>query len=701
MSVTFLAPLFLAGLAAIAIPILIHLTHRERRDVIPFPSLMFLRRVPYRTVRRQRIRHWLLFLLRAAAVILAVVAFARPLLDRASLGPVILGSAREVVILIDRSYSMGYGDRWSRALNAARRTIDGPGRDHRATVVFFSDLAEAVNQPSADQAALHALIDRAQLGAGRTRYDPAVQLARDVLEVSDLPRREAVLITDFQKIGWDGQQDLRLPEGTVLTWIDLSDAEPTNIAVTDILLDRTQPSGRGRATVSARVVNTGATPVSDLSVALAIDGQDVQTRTIELLPEASVMVRFAPVAVPERVMRGRVRVPSDPLPQDDAFHFTLAPLRAVPLLIVRHPSARAREALYLRRALGIGRDPPFDVEVKRVDRLQPDDLDDRAIVILNDAPYPTGGSGQRLLRFVRDGGGLLVVLGQRSEAGTWPAAATDLFIARPGVMIDRLGARGGTVSILDYSHPIFEPFGAPRSGDFSAARFFRYRRYESPPSASILARFDDGAVALAETRTGMGRVMVWTTDLANRWNDLPVQPVFLPFVHEVARYLADYREAPAWYTVGQALDLAANPAARPWGPPSLLPRTDRSVELVVETPSGNRLVKALGESGGHVELRELGFYTIRPLGEDAEAARVVAVNPDVAESDLTRLDPEELALAVEPRESGSDRATALAVALTPAEKERRQGLWWYLLLAVVLILLAEAAVAGRLSGTTR
>ncbi len=125
------------------------------------------------------------------------------------------------------------------------------------------------------------------------------------------------------------------------------------------------------------------------------------------------------------------------------------------------------------------------------------------------------------------------------------------------------------------------------------------------------------------------------------------------------------------------------------------------MELVVETPSGNRLVKALGESGGHIELRELGFYTIRPLGEDAEAARVVAVNPDVAESDLTRLDPEELALAVEPRESGSDRATALAAALTPAQKERRQGLWWYLLLAVVLILLAEAAVAGRLSGATR
>src|SRR5437667_6880236 len=74
---SFLAPAFLLGLAALAIPVFIHLIQRERKRVIEFPSLMFVRRIPYQSVRRRRIRHWLLLMMRAAAILMIVAAFAR------------------------------------------------------------------------------------------------------------------------------------------------------------------------------------------------------------------------------------------------------------------------------------------------------------------------------------------------------------------------------------------------------------------------------------------------------------------------------------------------------------------------------------------------------------------------------------------------------------------------------------------------
>ncbi len=701
MGFTFLAPLFLAGLAALAIPILIHLTHRERRDAIQFPSLMFLRRVPYRTVRRQRIRHWLLFLLRVAAILLVAAAFARPLLERASLGPAVLGTAREVVILLDRSYSMGYGDRWSRAVAAARRAIDGLEHDDRATIVLFSDGAEAANHRSGDGTTLHRVLDRAKLGSGSTQYGPAFQLARDLLEASDLPQREVVLITDFQRVGWEGQQDLRLPEGTVIRPIDLSDPEPANLAVTGVLLDRSPQSGSNRVAVSARVANAATVPVSDLPVVLEIDGQELQRRSVDLSSDGSATVRFGALAVPDRVTPGRVWVEGDRLSQDDAFHFVVAPVRAVPILVLQHPSARSSETLYLRRALSIGYDPPFDIEVKRVTQFVPSDLDERALVILSDAPFPRGAAGQRLRQFVAGGGGLLVVLGRRSGQGAWTADVAGLLGPGPGTVVDRLGGRGGTLSILEYSHPVFAPFSAPRSGDFSATRFFRYRRYEGPPAAAVLARFDDGAIALTEVAAGAGRVMVWTAGLANLWNDLPVQPVFLPFVHEVARHLSGYRQAPPWYTAGQVVDLALDPTAQPWGAPPALEADEEQQELVIETPSGERFMASAGGDRRHLELRGHGFYVIRPMEGTAFERRVVAVNLDYVESDLTPLDPEELVGAVTPRGDGDDRAATLAAALTPAQRERRQGLWWYLLVAVLLLLLAETALATRLSRAAR
>src|SRR5215211_3804155 len=121
----FLAPLFFVALAGLAIPVLLHLTQRERKQVVHFPSLMFVRRIPYESVRRRKIHNWLLLMIRLAALALIVLAFARQLLNRENDTPVAGAGAREVVVLVDASYSMGYGDRWERARAAAHEQIAG------------------------------------------------------------------------------------------------------------------------------------------------------------------------------------------------------------------------------------------------------------------------------------------------------------------------------------------------------------------------------------------------------------------------------------------------------------------------------------------------------------------------------------------------------------------------------------------------
>src|SRR2546430_10939331 len=128
----FLTPAFLIGVGALAIPVLIHLIQRERKRVIEFPSLMFLRRIPYQSVRRRRIRHWLLLAMRAAALALIVLAFARPFFRQNALAAAAAaGGAREVVILLDQSSSMGYADHWQKAQDAARAIVRGLGNDDR------------------------------------------------------------------------------------------------------------------------------------------------------------------------------------------------------------------------------------------------------------------------------------------------------------------------------------------------------------------------------------------------------------------------------------------------------------------------------------------------------------------------------------------------------------------------------------------
>jgi hypothetical protein len=302
-------------------------------------------------------------------------------------------------------------------------------------------------------------------------------------------------------------------------------------------------------------------------------------------------------------------------------------------------------------------------------------------VILNDVPVQQL-TADRLKAFITRGGGVLQVLGERAA---WPGNA-DFLPAVPGAPVDRTKGQAARLGALEYGHPIFEPFRAPRSGDFSGARFYTYRSVKPAVDAQIVARFDDGAPALVERRIGTGRMVVWTSTLDLQWNDLPVKAVFLPFVHRLATTLASYSEKPAWLTVGEVLE----PARRAPVPGSTRPVLSR----VVLTPSGQR-VTLDGQGPDVVELTEQGFYEVRAQGRDAEQPVTVASNVDLAESDLTPVDKEEVVAGAIGRAGGVATPTAAATA-TDQEQESTQRLWWYLLFAGILVLAGETVLSNRL-----
>lgn len=685
MSLTFLAPLFLVGLLAVAVPIIVHLVNRERQNAVAFPSLMFLRRVPFRSVRRQRIRHWALFALRCLALILLALAFARPFFDRESQTANAAGGPRELVVLLDRSYSMGYGDRWSRATAAAERAIAGLSAADRATLVLFDHEATAAAGPTSDVALVRAALEEARPGAGATRYAPALSVAQQLMDRAERPRREVVVISDFQRAGWDGQELPRLAAPASLTTVDVGDSTTANTLVTGVDVTRDARDGVDRAVVAARLARKGQRPVPDARVTLELNGREIEAKRAALPASGATSVTFASVAVPEATTRGTVRVTSsdDKLAVDDVFHFVIARAQVVSVLIVESPGSPAGRTMFLPRALGIGDRPTFRVVQRRSDRVTAADVDDARVVILHGVGMPAGAVGDRIRALVRGGGGLIVALGENSSTRAWSGAA-ELIPGTVGEIIDRSAERGGSMGSLDRNHPALESFRGTRSGDFTSARYLRYRSLSPTATDAVLARFDDGSVALAERRVGEGSVLVFGSTFDGYWNDLPVQPVFLPLVQSLVRHAAGWTPQRPWETVGQVLALSD---AR------------RGEALVAVAPSGERTRWTEDDSLRSLPLREQGFYEIRDADAVA-ASRVVAVNPDPAESELGAFAPEELSRAVSP--VGTVDATAAATTtLSLAERERRQTLWWYVLVVALLLLAAESLLSNRLSRSAR
>jgi hypothetical protein len=672
--VSFLAPLFFAALLGLAIPVLLHLTQREKKQIVRFPSLMFVRRIPYQSVRRRKIQNWLLLMVRMAALALIILAFTRPLLDSTDV-PTGGADAREMVILLDTSYSMGFGDRWARAQAAARDQIAGIRASDRGTVVLFGSGADIQLRSTSERSRLQATVDSATPSPSSTRFSPALKVAGSILSESTLPRREVVIISDFQRGGWRGEEGAKLPEGTALTPVPIQGpADKPNLSVTGVTFARTSFSNQQRLVVTAGITNRTEQQVTGSSITLEVGGLNIATKPVAVEPGSSASVVFDPFTVSGRNTRATVRLSDDALAADNTFNFVVSPIEPVHITVVDRGNANS--GLYLTRALSIGDAPKFETVFRQASALSDDDLRRSAVVVLSDVEVDTP-LARRLARYVEQGGGLFVATGPRAR---WPQDV-DLLPAAIGAPVDRTRGDAARVGGLEYAHPVFEAFRRPRSGDFSSIPVYGYRSLTAAMGAQVLARFDAGTPAVLERRLGRGRVLQWGSTLDVSWSDLPTKPVFLPFVHQSVRHLAGYSEPEPWLTIGQVLNASASASRTASG------------QRVLLTPSGRRL--PLDDEGSDVlELTEQGFYEVRTDANQTET--IVAANVDPAEADLTPIDPREIAAAaVGASENGEGGQNA--VALTPEARERNQRLWWYLLIAGTLLLGAETLLSNRMA----
>jgi hypothetical protein len=661
---------------------------------------MFLERIPFQSESRRRIHHWLLLLLRALAVALVVAAFSRPFFTNSAVAAGAGMGPREVVVLLDRSYSMGIGDRWDRALEAARTVFRELGPLDRASLAVFGRNSTVSVRSTSDRDRLLAALDTVKLSDESTSYGPGLKLAQTILEETDLPAREVVLVGDFQRAGWTGDEGVHFPPGTVVTPVPLGSGVPSNRAVARVSLTRQRLEGRDRVSPAARLTRVGGEGEDTVEVILELEGRELERQMVVLPENGASGVVFNSFNLSQDYTRGAVRLsPPDDLEPDDVHYFVLSPGRAISVLILDDPGRGAASSLFMREALAVSEESAFGVTLRTGGGITTSDLADASVVVVNDRPLTEGSSAAALRSFVESGGGLLVVMGERIR---WPSDLADLLPGAYTEPLDREDGRGGRLGFLDYDHPVFEIFRGPRTGDFSGARFFRSRDLQVADSelSQVLAKFDDGSVALAEKKVGDGRVLVWTSTMDSFWNDLARQPVFLPFIHQLVKYASGKTETVQSFTAGQVLDVTDATAMATAGLGNVAEALAGVEERVAFTPSGESLALPPGEGPHFLRLEEQGVYEIRAPGDSEMRPLSVAVNVDLAEADLSPLDVEEMvaALASRPEEGESLRMEGTQAArLRLEDQERRQSLWRFLLLMAFALLALETLVSNRIS----
>jgi Aerotolerance regulator N-terminal/von Willebrand factor type A domain len=623
--VSFLSPLFLIGAAAAAIPILLHLLKREPEARVKFSAIKLLKHAPVEHTQRRRLRELLLLALRVTALVLLALAFARPFLASSRADQ----PAGVTIVALDTSLSLSAPGQLEKAKTLAREAIAAAPASDLVGVVTFSNNARIAREPSGDRSLAVTAVNDAVTTFGATRYRTALSRASAAIEGR---RGTIVVVTDLQEGGWDAGDRATVPASTEVRVADVG-APPPNLAVT---------SARAAGDRVLATIRNAGPAAREVRVRLMVDGRIAGEATAAMAPGQS-----SEVALPgARGVEASVTIEDPSGVQADNVRYLVLNNQIRPLVLVLTASSdSAREGLYVRHALmaeGAG-GAVYDVEQPGGVALGtwdgPRMAREAAVIVLSTRGLDRHGR-QLLTDYVKQGGGLLIAAGpdiDRDVAAEISGGAMALEAQALGR--EQPGSRSFVP--VDARHPVFDAFGSLRTS-LGLVTFSRIA-IVSAPSCETLATFTSGETALVECPANDGRVLVFASDLNNAWNDFPRRPTFVPFLHEMVRYLAGARPNAGDYVVGAA------PAG-------------------VNDKPGIAVVRASGVPD-----------------------RRVSVNVDPLESNPARLTSGEFLAAV----TRLQDTARVEGRLEDQQQEERQRLWRWALGVMLALLLIESVVAMK------
>jgi len=643
------APLFLAGLLAVALPIWLHRLQTKSSNRQPFSSAMLLETTEQRVHVQKKLKYLLLLTFRIIVLVLVALAFAQPFLPRDA-APLAMEGAGSDLVVVDLSASMGRSGVFRQALDAVRRAIDDAEEGSTIQALGAGAVLREL-QPASTSPAVHlAALDNLEPGASRVDFGQLMAGVESYADALPTPVR-LHLVSDFQASALPVQFADVVPAGiNRLLPYPVGTGEPTNWSIRQI---REIANG-----VEVSLANSGL-PGRGATVELILAGASRDVRDVNGLGQHS--LRFEDLEFAEGDNAVEIRLDTDDdLGLDNRGYLVVRNDPPLPVpLITRNPDGLP--VTYLSAALESAADGAYSVETMVPGQFDPRVLRRYDWAIVDDIGSIDAVLADALTNYLAAGGSLLAFAGDASRSlealpvGNFPLAAADL---GSGVSAWR------RIGSIDTRHAAL----ADTDGWYQV-RVSQSISIELDGSEEVPVRLDGGAPFVVEKAIGDGRLLQVLSAADNRWNDLPVHPVFVGFMLEAADYLSGRMADFGSYSAGDSLALGVSGSGQ------------------VVDPDGESLLSLADTADAQsIRLEKPGIYTVYT----ANGETLVAANVDARESELQPLNDELLARWQE----ATFTATGDTSGRTAEGVAEPLALWPWVLLLLAVFVIAESALGN-------
>lgn len=650
-----LAPLFLLGVFAVALPIWLHRLQAQSSDRKPFSSAMLLETAKQQVHVKKELKYLLLLAARILLLILMAFAFAKPFLTVPP-NAIISTASGTHLVLVDTSVSMDRAGVFSQVQAEASRAIDGAPADALIQLLSADSSMRVVTALTNDKSTSRSALGSLSASALRLDYGE-VMSAVERLADSLPPPVTLHFVSDFQASAMPVRFSDVVPAGIAgFEPHVVGTGEPFNWSV-DFLRDNSDGIDVGLSGFGdrERIAN----------VDLLLNNVVVDSRGMS--QTGPHVLHFDAPDYEEGENRVVLRINTDDdLRADNNWYHVVDndPPATIPLLTLNTDSL---PVTYLSAALESAGD--YRVEPMIIGEFDPRVLSRYRWAVIDEIGFIDQQLEQALTEFLENGGNLLAFAGDRA------ASLESLPVSGHRQSATSVRPQAGdflSIGQMDVRHPVLSGTEGWQSVNVS-----RSLSLDVPDGDEVLIRLENNEPFLIEKRVGQGRILLMPASLDNRWNDLPVRPVFVSFIIESARYLSGVNQIPKTYIAGATLPLAL---------------TGNSSGQVVD-PDGNSVLSLADTTREQqIRLNKPGFYEVyTPQGET-----VVAANVDPLESDLRKVSQEVL-----DRWQDATGGQPLAGAGSfGAEEAEMVDLWHWVLFLLALVVIAES-ILGNMHLTPR
>lgn len=667
----FLYPAFLWALAALAIPIIIHLFYFRRFKKVAFSNVKFLQEVKEETSMRSRLRNLLVLLARCLALAALIFAFAQPFIPSAK---EVLTGRKAVSLFVDNSFSMAAESDSAPLLqiakDRARDIVAAYGVEDRFQVID-NDFSGR-NQRLVGQEEALEMIDAVKVSPATRRHSVVVARQQSALRTETIDNTLSYLVSDFQRNASDlGAEEL--DTSLQLNLVPLTSVRERNVGIDSVWFSAPVPQLNQNNLLLVRIKNYGDEELDNVRLTLNYNGQNKPEGTLTIPAGAYVTDSvFLNITTPG-VGEATLKITDYPVQFDDTYHITFRTADKVRVLNIDDDGTPNRNLGAALGGLSV-----FAANYVGARNIDYGSLPEYDLVVLTNQASIGSGLAEQLRQYIENGGNILVFPPQEADINSY-----NTFLNR--VAADKIAAFDPVVrevSQLNKREFIFKDVFRNRNaalrlpttqGNFPIGRVGS-RRQEA------LLTYRDGSTALAKYTLGEGNVYLSSAPLETEISNLALNAeVFIPMLYKMG--ISSGRRRPAAYTIGA--DEVIETTKRGATADIVYKLRGPGGEFIPsQRTAGNRVLLGLGG-----QVPEAGVYDLL-LGD--EIVDAFAFNYNRQESDLDYLTNDELAdLGAAPNIGLLDAANQASLIGDIREQNEGTPLWRYFIWAALAFLLVE------------